>query len=69
MSEAQQTHFRACHLCEAICGLEIVTKNDQVVSIKGDKKDPISQGYICPKATAISDIHTDPDRIRTSHGE
>lgn len=64
MDVAQQTHFRACHLCEAICGLEIITKGDQVISIKGDRQDPISRGYICPKATAISDIHTDPDRIR-----
>ena len=64
MSETTQTHYRACHLCEAICGLEIVTKNDQILSIKGDKKDPISHGFICPKATAIADIHTDPDRIK-----
>jgi len=57
-------HHRACHLCEAICGLEIKTQGTEVVSIKGDKKDPISQGYICPKATAIADIHNDPDRLR-----
>lgn len=60
----KQTHYRACHLCEAICGLEIVTQGDQILSIKGDKKDPLSHGYICPKATAIADIHTDPDRLR-----
>jgi len=59
-----KTHYRACHLCEAICGLEIKTKDDEIVSIKGDKNDPISQGYICPKATAIADIHNDPDRLR-----
>ena len=64
MSESTQTHYRACHLCEAICGLVITTKGDEVVSIKGDKQDPVSQGFICPKATAIADIHTDPDRIR-----
>lgn len=58
------THYRACHLCEAICGLEIKTRDNDIVSIKGDKKDPISQGYICPKATAIADIHNDPDRLR-----
>lgn len=58
------THYRACHLCEAICGLEITTQGDEIKSIKGDKNDPVSQGYICPKATAIADIHTDPDRIR-----
>lgn len=62
---AVKTHYRACHLCEAICGLEIKTQGDEILSIKGDKEDPISQGFICPKATAIADIHNDPDRIRT----
>ena len=51
MSE-QQIHYRVCHLCEAMCGLEITTEQDQVVSIKGDGADPFSQGYVCPKSTA-----------------
>jgi len=63
-TNALNTHYRACHLCEAICGLEIKTQGDEIISIKGDKNDPISQGYICPKATAIADIHNDPDRLR-----
>ncbi|RLU01592.1 molybdopterin oxidoreductase family protein [Ketobacter sp.] len=63
MSEAT-THYRVCHLCEAMCGLEITTQGDQVVTIKGDADDPFSQGYVCPKSTAIADIHEDPDRIR-----
>ncbi|RBP48460.1 molybdopterin oxidoreductase family protein [Arenicella xantha] len=64
MSEQATTHYRACHLCEAICGLEIRTQGSEVLSIRGDKNDPVSRGYICPKATAIADIHTDPDRLR-----
>ena len=59
-----QTHFRACHLCEAICGLEIRTQGEEILSIRGDKNDPMSKGFICPKATAIADIHADPDRLR-----
>ena len=59
-----QTHYRACNLCEAICGLEIKTQGEQVLSIKGDKNDPLSHGYICPKGTAMQDIYTDPDRLR-----
>lgn len=64
LSQDTQIHYRACHLCEAICGLEITTQGDTIKSIKGDKNDPVSHGYICPKATAIADIHSDPDRIR-----
>ncbi|MBU3071450.1 molybdopterin-dependent oxidoreductase [Aestuariicella sp. G3-2] len=58
------THHRACHLCEAICGLEIKTQGDQILSIKGDKEDPFSRGHICPKATALQDLHFDPDRLK-----
>ncbi len=60
----RQTHHRACHLCEAICGLLIETEGEQIVSIKGDPDDPLSRGHICPKAVALRDIHEDPDRLR-----
>ena len=62
---AVRSHFRACNLCEAICGLEItLDKNDQIVTIKGDEKDPLSRGHICPKAVALKDIYTDPNRLK-----
>ena len=58
------THYRACHLCEAICGLSIRVEDGIVTSIQGDPEDPFSRGYICPKATALADIQDDPDRLR-----
>jgi len=62
--QPKRTHYIACNLCEAICGLEIQVDNNQVKSIKGDKLDPISKGHICPKAVALQDIYNDPDRLR-----
>ncbi len=59
-----ETHYRACHLCEAICGLVIETDGSEILSIKGDKNDPLSRGHICPKAVALRDLHEDPDRLR-----
>ncbi len=59
-----QTHYIACNLCEAICGLEIKLENGQIKSIRGDKQDPVSKGHICPKAVALQDIYNDPDRLR-----
>jgi len=53
-----------CCLCEATCGLEIETRGPEVVSIRGDKNDPFSRGYLCPKAMALKDIHEDPNRLR-----
>ena len=60
----EQTHFRTCNLCEAMCGIEIKHDGAKVLSIKGDKNDPFSKGYICPKATALQDLHEDSDRLR-----
>ncbi|MFN4145012.1 MAG: molybdopterin oxidoreductase family protein [Runella sp.] len=57
-------HYRACNLCEAICGLEITHTDTQILSIKGDKADPFSRGHICPKAVALKDIYEDPHRLR-----
>ena len=62
--DTERVTYRACHLCEAICGLEIRTQGDEIVSIKGDKDDPFSRGHVCPKAVALKDIHADPDRLR-----
>jgi anaerobic selenocysteine-containing dehydrogenase len=115
-------HYRACNLCEAICGIEITvqtggrsrrqeqgqekraeqrsehsvtqletpnskpetenyqleTRNSELetrnyLDIRGDKDDPFSRGYICPKAVALQDLHYDKDRLkypvrRTPHG-
>ena len=33
-------------------------------SVRGDDADPFSKGYICPKGTALADLHDDPDRLR-----
>ncbi len=62
-------HYRACHLCEAICGLTIETTLEddgavRISSIKGDAQDSFSRGHICPKAVALQDIQNDPDRLR-----
>ena len=62
------THYRACNLCEAICGLAIEVVDDRIVTIKGDPADPFSRGHICPKAVALQDIQNDPDRLRAPMG-
>jgi anaerobic selenocysteine-containing dehydrogenase len=58
------THYRSCTLCEATCGIAVEVDGDRVVSVRGDDADPFSKGYICPKATALADLHHDPDRLR-----
>ena len=58
------THYRSCTLCEATCGIAVEVDGDRVVAVRGDDADPFSKGYICPKATALADLHHDPDRLK-----
>ncbi|MEV5652055.1 molybdopterin oxidoreductase family protein [Nocardia sp. NPDC052254] len=56
---------RQCTLCEAHCGIRVTVEEDRVVRIEGNPDDVLSEGYICPKATAMGALHHDPDRLRT----
>ena len=57
---------------------QVETRNGRLetsnrLDIRGDKDDPFSRGYICPKAVALQDLHYDKDRLkypvrRTPHG-
>jgi len=59
-----RTVHRQCTLCEAHCGIDVEVDGDRVLRITGDEHDPISRGYICPKAAALTDLYEDPDRLR-----
>jgi anaerobic selenocysteine-containing dehydrogenase len=59
-----RTHHRTCPLCEAMCGLTIDVEGGRIRSIRGDPDDPFSRGHLCPKAVALADVHSDPDRVR-----
>ena len=61
---APATHFCQCTLCEAHCGIVVEVDGDRVLRITGDHDDAMSRGYICPKAAALADLHSDPDRLR-----
>ena len=60
---ATQTVHRQCNLCEAHCGITVEVDGRDVLRITGDPDDPTSKGYICPKAAALTDLYTDPDRL------
>lgn len=59
-----EIHARTCHLCEANCGVLMTVENGKVTKVKGNPDHVLSEGYICPKATAIPDLQNDPDRLR-----
>jgi anaerobic selenocysteine-containing dehydrogenase len=57
---------RTCSLCEAHCGVsvEIDASASRVLSVRGDPDDPMSRGYLCPKAPGLMALQEDPDRMR-----
>jgi len=63
-SPATRTRLHTCMLCEAACGLAVDLEGEQVVRVRGDSDDPFSRGHVCPKAAAIPDVMSDPDRVR-----
>jgi anaerobic selenocysteine-containing dehydrogenase len=65
MSLPATTAYRICPFCEACCGLELDLEAKQVVRIRGDERDVFSNGFLCPKAVGLKDLHADPDRLRT----
>jgi anaerobic selenocysteine-containing dehydrogenase len=59
-----RTAYRTCPLCEATCGLEITVEGDGVRVIRGDRDNPFSRGFICPKGSTLGRLRDDPDRLR-----
>jgi len=59
-----RTAYRTCPLCEATCGLEVGIDGDRVTVIRGDRDNPFSAGFICPKGSTLGRLRDDPDRLR-----
>ncbi|WP_278260753.1 molybdopterin-dependent oxidoreductase [Nocardia sp. AG03] len=63
---APRTLLRTCPLCEAVCGLTLtLDDNDRVLSARGDREDPFSRGFVCPKGASFGKLDDDPDLVRT----
>ena len=63
--EETRIAYRTCNLCEATCGVAIEVSGDRVIRVRGDKDDPFSRGFICPKGSTLGELHHDPDRLKT----
>jgi anaerobic selenocysteine-containing dehydrogenase len=53
-----------CRICTAHCGLILSLDNKgRPVSVRADKEDPQTMGYICSKGVSSADAHTDESRL------
>jgi anaerobic selenocysteine-containing dehydrogenase len=53
----------ACILCSRNCGIEVETKDGQIVRVRGDRAHPISTGYLCQKAQRLNYYQNHSDRL------
>ncbi|MEM7656737.1 MAG: molybdopterin-dependent oxidoreductase [Bacteroidota bacterium] len=52
------THSTACILCNQNCGVQVQQdETGNFTSIKGDPAHPVSEGYLCQKATRLNYYH------------
>jgi anaerobic selenocysteine-containing dehydrogenase len=54
-----------CRICAANCGvvLKIDTATNAILSVKGDKDNPVSNGYLCFKGLQAEEFHHGPQRL------
>ena len=60
-----------CRCCSAGCAIIVTTDGERIVDVKGDKDNPRTHGYICPKGHSLGYFHHRPDRLDfpSMHGQ
>ncbi len=56
-------HVTTCRLCPAFCGMIVELDGGKVVKARGDRDNPASRGYLCPKGRSLAAFHHHPDRL------
>jgi anaerobic selenocysteine-containing dehydrogenase len=53
-----------CPFCGVGCGQNVFTKGDKILHVEGDPQHPISEGTLCSKGAALSQVSDNPHRLR-----
>lgn len=56
-------HRSFCRFCHAFCGIEVEVKDGRALSVRGDRDNPMSEGYTCIKGRALPEQHHHPERV------
>ncbi|MCX6306595.1 MAG: molybdopterin-dependent oxidoreductase [Bacteroidetes bacterium] len=57
-------HHTFCRICEVLCGLEVNTEDNRVVSIRPDRNHVATEGFACPKGLKQHHLYSSPDRLK-----
>ncbi len=53
----------ACVICSNNCGIEVKVADEHIVTVKADKKNPFSRGYVCSKALSVGSYENHAQRV------
>lgn len=60
------THKSFCRLCHAACAIEVDVHDRRVAEVRGDRLDPLFEGYTCIKGRQLPAQLDDPQRLRAA---
>src|SRR6185369_15606810 len=65
VSEAEhvQTGKAMCPYCGVGCLMDIATKNNRIIELRGNPDSPVNQGLLCPKGALASPVLDLPGRL------
>jgi formate dehydrogenase major subunit len=63
LEEATKVGTSICPYCAVGCGQLIYAKDNQIIHIEGDPKNPINNGTLCPKGAATMGWIQNPNRL------
>ena len=59
-----RTHHTFCRICESLCGLEVKTQNNEVISVKPNENHVATDGFSCVKGLYQHEMYQSPDRLK-----
>ena len=53
-----------CGICSGTCGIRFTIEDGVLHSVEGDDNHPVSNGHLCPKGQALTEVVTARDRLK-----
>ena len=52
-----------CRICQGFCAVDVQVADGKILAVRGDKSDPLTRGYACPKGLQAPEQHHGPGRL------